>query len=100
MALQKTLYEMGKAVLEAHTEVAETSIGPNVHHIVDDCPLRAGEPNEVFPCDDRPTADPATGGVHAQPAGHALTPAPASSAAEGVWNGLRRLRSSAIVATP
>jgi urate oxidase len=56
LALQQTLYEMGKAVLEAHEEVAEIKFSaPNVHHIVYDLsPFGLENPNEVFHADDRP----------------------------------------------
>ena len=56
LALQQTLYEMGKAVLEAHEEVAEIKFSaPNLHHIVYDLsPFGLENPNEVFHVDDRP----------------------------------------------
>jgi urate oxidase len=56
LALQQTLYEMGKAVLEAHEEVAEIKFSaPNKHHFVYDLsPFGLENPNEVFHADDRP----------------------------------------------
>ena len=56
LALQQTLYEMGKAVLEAHDEVAEIKFSaPNKHHFVYDLePFGLENPNEVFHADDRP----------------------------------------------
>ena len=56
LALQQTLYEMGRAVLEAHDEVAEIKFSaPNKHHFVYDLsPFGLENPNEVFHADDRP----------------------------------------------
>jgi urate oxidase len=56
LALQQTLYEMGKAALEAHEEVAEIRFSaPNKHHFVYDLsPFGLDNPNEVFHADDRP----------------------------------------------
>lgn len=56
LALQQTLYEMGKAVLEAHEAVAEIKFSaPNVHHFVYDLsPFDLENPNEVFQVGDRP----------------------------------------------
>jgi urate oxidase len=56
LALQQTLYEMGKAVLESHAEVAEIKLSaPNKHHfVVDLSPFGLDNPNEVFHADDRP----------------------------------------------
>ncbi len=56
LALQQTLYEMGKAVLEAHEEVAEIKFSaPNKHHYVYDLsPFGLDNPNEVFQVGDRP----------------------------------------------
>ena len=55
-ALQATLFEMGRAVLEAHAEIAEMRFSmPNKHHFVVD--LQAfglDNPNEVFFAADRP----------------------------------------------
>jgi urate oxidase len=56
LALQQTLYEMGKAVLESHAEVAEIKLSaPNKHHfMVDLSPFGLANPNEVFHAADRP----------------------------------------------
>lgn len=56
LALQQTLWEMGKGVLEAHPEVAEVMLSaPNKHHfVVDLSPFGLDNPNEVFHADDRP----------------------------------------------
>jgi urate oxidase len=56
LALQQTLWEMGKAVLEKHGEVAEIKLSaPNIHHFVYDLsPFGLDNPNEVFHVDDRP----------------------------------------------
>ncbi len=56
LALQQTLYEMGKAVLEAHPEVAEIRFSmPNNHHfLVDLSSFDLDNPNEVFFAADRP----------------------------------------------
>ena len=56
LALQQTLYEMGKAALEAHDDVAEIKFSaPNKHHFVYDLsPFGLENPNEVFHADDRP----------------------------------------------
>jgi urate oxidase len=56
LALQQTLYELGKAVLESHAEVAEIKLSaPNKHHfVVDLSPFGLDNPNEVFHADDRP----------------------------------------------
>jgi urate oxidase len=56
LALQQTLYEMGRAVLEVHDEVAEIKFSaPNRHHFVYDLsPFGLENPNEVFHADDRP----------------------------------------------
>jgi urate oxidase len=55
-ALQQTLYEMGKAVLETYPEIAEVRLSaPNKHHFVYDLsPFGLENPNEVFHADDRP----------------------------------------------
>ena len=55
-SLQQTLYEMGKAVLEACDEVAEIRMSmPNKHHFtVDLSPFGLENPNEVFYAADRP----------------------------------------------
>ena len=54
-ALQQTLFEMGKAVLEAFPEVAECKFSmPNKHHfLVDLEPFGLDNPNEVFFAADR-----------------------------------------------
>jgi urate oxidase len=56
LALQQTLWEMGKAVLEAFGTVAEVRFSaPNKHHfVVDLSPFGLKNPNEVFHADDRP----------------------------------------------
>ena len=56
LSLQQTLYEMGKAVLEAHDEVAEVRLAmPNKHHfVVDLAPFGLQNDNEVFYAADRP----------------------------------------------
>jgi urate oxidase len=56
LALQQTLYAMGRAVLEAHDEVAEIKFSaPNKHHFAYDLsPFGLENPNEVFHADDRP----------------------------------------------
>ncbi len=56
LALQQTLYAMGKAVLEAHPEIAEIKFScPNKHHfVVDFEPFGLQNDNEVFFAADRP----------------------------------------------
>ncbi|MEJ3651646.1 urate oxidase [Actinomycetes bacterium KLBMP 9759] len=56
LALQQTLWEMGRAVLEAHPQIAEISLtAPNKHHFaVDLGPFGLDNPNEVFYAADRP----------------------------------------------
>lgn len=56
LALQQTLWEMGKAVLEEHPEIAEVSLSaPNRHHfVVDLAPFGLENRNEVFYAADRP----------------------------------------------
>jgi urate oxidase len=56
LALQQSLWEMGKAVLEAHEEIAEIRLSaPNKHHfLVDLTPFGLDNPGEVFHADDRP----------------------------------------------
>ncbi|WP_232665674.1 factor-independent urate hydroxylase [Pseudonocardia sp. TRM90224] len=56
LALQQTLWEMGRAVLEAHPQIAEISFAaPNKHHFVVDLgPFGLDNPNEVFYAADRP----------------------------------------------
>ena len=55
-ALQETLYAMGRAVLEAHDQIAEISFSaPNKHHfLVDLEPFGLDNPGEVFYAADRP----------------------------------------------
>ena len=55
-ALQQTLYEMGKAVLETYPQIAEIRLSaPNKHHFVYDLSKFGLEnDNEVFHADDRP----------------------------------------------
>ncbi|MHA6801268.1 factor-independent urate hydroxylase [Bounagaea algeriensis] len=56
LALQQTLYEMGRSALEAHSELAEVRLSlPNKHHFLVDlsyCDLENN--NEVFFAADRP----------------------------------------------
>lgn len=56
LALQQTLYEMGKAVLQAYPDIAEVRLSaPNKHHFVYDLsPFGLENNNEVFNADDRP----------------------------------------------
>jgi urate oxidase len=56
LALQQTLWEMGRAVLEARPDVAEIRLSaPNRHHfLVDLSPFGLGNPGEVFVAADRP----------------------------------------------
>jgi urate oxidase len=56
LALQQTLWEMGRAVLEEHPEIAEISLqAPNKHHfVVDLTPFGLENRNEVFYAADRP----------------------------------------------
>lgn len=56
LALQQTIFEMGKAVLEKFDVVAEVKLScPNKHHfLVDLAPFRMENPNEVFFAADRP----------------------------------------------
>ena len=56
LALQQTLWEMGRAVLEAHPEVASIALAaPNRHHfLVDLAPFGLDNPGEVFYAADRP----------------------------------------------
>ena len=56
LALQQTLWEMGRAVLEAHPEISEITLqAPNKHHfVVDLSPFGLENPNEVFYAADRP----------------------------------------------
>ena len=56
LALQQSIFEMGKAVLERYDEVAEVSLScPNKHHfLVDLEPFGLDNPGEVFFAADRP----------------------------------------------
>ncbi len=56
LALQQTIFAMGKAVLEQFPEVAEVKLScPNKHHfLVDLAPFGLDNPNEVFFAADRP----------------------------------------------
>lgn len=56
LALQQTLFEMGKAVLETYPDIAEVRLAaPNKHHFVYDLsPFGLENNNEVFNADDRP----------------------------------------------
>ncbi|HEX2247217.1 MAG TPA: urate oxidase [Arthrobacter sp.] len=56
LALQQSMYEMGRLVLEAHPEIAEIKMSlPNKHHfLVDLSPFGQDNPNEVFYAADRP----------------------------------------------
>lgn len=78
-ALQQTLFDMGKKVLEAHSEVDEIKFSmPNKHHfLVDLSPFGLENPNEVFFAADRPY-----GLIEATVQRDDTTPAPAA------WNGI------------
>ena len=56
LALQQSLWEMGRAVLEARPEVASIElVAPNIHHVaVDLSPFGLDNPGEVFHVTDRP----------------------------------------------
>jgi urate oxidase len=56
LALQQSLFQMGKAVLAAHQEIAEIRLSaPNKHHfLVDLSPFGLANRGEVFHADDRP----------------------------------------------
>ena len=56
LALQQTIFAMGRAVLEAHDEVVEVSLScPNKHHfLVDLEPFGLDNPGQVFHAADRP----------------------------------------------
>ena len=56
LALQQTLWEMGRAVLEQRPEITEVRLSaPNKHHFaVDLTPFGLENPNEVFYAADRP----------------------------------------------
>jgi len=72
-ALQTTLFDMGKAVLEAHPEIGEIRFSmPNSHHfVVDLSPFGLDNPNEVFYAADRPY-----GLIEATVTREGLSPAP------------------------
>jgi urate oxidase len=56
LALQQSLWEMGRAVLDSHEGIAEIRLSaPNKHHFVVDLePFGLDNPGEVFHADDRP----------------------------------------------
>ncbi|MCC9197195.1 urate oxidase [Arthrobacter sp. zg-Y820] len=56
LALQQTMFEMGRAVLEVHPEIEEVRLSlPNNHHfLVDLAPFGLDNPQEVFFAADRP----------------------------------------------
>jgi urate oxidase len=56
LALQQTLWQMGKAVLEARDDIAEIRLSaPNRHHILADlAPFHLANPGETFWAQDRP----------------------------------------------
>jgi urate oxidase len=56
LALQQSLWEMGRAALAAHPVIAEIRLSaPNKHHfLVDLSPFGLENPGEVFHADDRP----------------------------------------------
>ena len=56
LALQQTLFAMGKAAIEARPEIAEVRFAmPNKHHFAYDLsPFGLENPNEVFYAADRP----------------------------------------------
>lgn len=56
LALQQSLWEMGRRVLEARTDIAEIRLSaPNKHHyLVDLSPFGLDNPGEVFNAGDRP----------------------------------------------
>ncbi|GEL19169.1 hypothetical protein PA7_30060 [Pseudonocardia asaccharolytica DSM 44247 = NBRC 16224] len=56
LALQQTLWEMGRAVLQAHPEIAELDLSaPKKHRfLVDLAPFGLDNPGEVFYAADRP----------------------------------------------
>jgi urate oxidase len=56
LALQQTLFQMGRAVLEEQPDIAEVRLSaPNKHHFVYDLsPFGLENNNEVFNADDRP----------------------------------------------
>ncbi|MBA4026391.1 MAG: urate oxidase [Gordonia sp.] len=56
LALQQTLYQMGKTILETYDHIAEVKLSaPNIHHFVYDLsPFGVENNKEVFNADDRP----------------------------------------------
>lgn len=56
LALQQTLYQMGKTILETYDYIAEVKLSaPNIHHFVYDLsPFGLENNKEVFNADDRP----------------------------------------------
>jgi len=56
LALQQTLWEMGKAVLDAHPEIAEIKLSaPNIHNFLSDLsPFDTANNGEVYYASDRP----------------------------------------------
>jgi len=56
LALQQSLWEMGRAALAAHPEIAEIRLSaPNKHHfLVDLSPFGLDNPGATFHADDRP----------------------------------------------
>jgi urate oxidase len=56
MSVQHTLYDMGKAALEAAPEIASiTLIMPNLHHLLADlAPFSQDNPNHIFVPIDEP----------------------------------------------
>jgi urate oxidase len=77
-ALQATMFDMGRAVLEAHDEIAEMRFSmPNKHHFVVDLqPFGLDNPNEVFFAADRPY-----GLIEAEVLREGIAPAPVA------WDG-------------
>jgi urate oxidase len=56
LALQQTMFDMGKAMIESQPEIGEVRFSmPNKHHfVIDLTPYGLDNPNEVFHADDRP----------------------------------------------
>jgi urate oxidase len=56
LALQQSLWEMGRGVLEAHPEIVSIElVAPNIHHVAADLgPFGLDNPGEVFHVTDRP----------------------------------------------
>jgi urate oxidase len=79
LALQQTLFEMGRAAIAAHDAVAEVRFTmPNKHHfLVDLTPFGLDNPNEVFYAADRPY-----GLIEGEVVRDGVVPAPAA------WEGL------------